>query len=798
MSSGQSPRRLEQLIRSNLVGDLAAQAIILALPVLLLRNQWILAVWLVRWVVVLAVWSALRIIRSGNANKAILILIAGHTFGILASCALLPEFGPLTMLVLIGDIGLVPEVTPRWQPRFIGALMMAAAASALLSLQSWTGLAQSAPEWIVVVSMISHSTATGLAIAASHRSSYYALSSANERLEELQHRIGQAVHQGRNDIAEALANGPARDLSELEASTRRLTTQIESAIGGSHDFGEAKRGAEESVASTQEALRRLRLLSHGRVPEILREHGLRIALQSMITDRNPHDRYEVTSERCDVTVEAAAYVCAIEVAQAASERNAPLHLSVTLDGETLNLHATIMPGSESSPFFVPTLVADRIGALGGDITVDALNGRSQLDVHLPLQADEPEVKAEHTPSLGFAKQASNERILSSFVRSSFIAAILGLSVAIGLWLTFHNSALAWVAAVMCSVLVLLVIARHFLKQRNFGACVLAICCETGLSGIFVTWLEPRSGIVTGLITSLPVVLALPHFSSAALRRVTVAQVAALIGVLLIGFAGQRAGRTTIDVGVLRFVLPLAAAGVAFLVVDAVLATMTETKAAAASVRASLRRFVADADAQRQQIERDLHDGAQQHFVALSMQFRIITMLLPAKPLEALEAARNTVDDIVRTRSDVLAMSDGASVPLLGEGRLGEALRAAATRSMGRFAVTTSGAIDHLDPTIARAVYFCCQEAVQNAMKHAGPSADIAVQVTSSLDHVSFSVTDNGVGFDGEHHHSGRGIQSLKDRISSIGGEVTVSSKRGKGTAVSGALPFHREVVTLND
>ncbi len=172
------------------------------------------------------------------------------------------------------------------------------------------------------------------------------------------------------------------------------------------------------------------------------------------------------------------------------------------------------------------------------------------------------------------------------------------------------------------------------------------------------------------------------------------------------------------------------------------------------LRASRARIVAAADAERRRIERDLHDGAQQHLVALAVNVRLARELGRADP----EARRKVLDQIGRrapraTVQELRDLAHGIYPPLLMDRGLPEALRAAAARA--RRCRPRSSRRDRAvtRPTVEAAVYFCCLEALQNAGKHAGEGARGEVRVWEDEGALLFEVADTGAGFDAE---SGRG------------------------------------------
>ena len=161
------------------------------------------------------------------------------------------------------------------------------------------------------------------------------------------------------------------------------------------------------------------------------------------------------------------------------------------------------------------------------------------------------------------------------------------------------------------------------------------------------------------------------------------------------------------------------------------------------LRRSRERLVDAQDEARRRLERDIHDGAQQHLVALAVNLRLAATLAATAPdrAEALLAAQEgAAADAVAT---LLQLSRGIYPPRLEEAGVAAALRAAAGRAASWW--WRDGAARYpLD--IEAAAYFCCLEAVQNATKHAG-AATVRVEVDAGPDALVLTVVDDGVGFD---------------------------------------------------
>jgi signal transduction histidine kinase len=218
----------------------------------------------------------------------------------------------------------------------------------------------------------------------------------------------------------------------------------------------------------------------------------------------------------------------------------------------------------------------------------------------------------------------------------------------------------------------------------------------------------------------------------------------------------------------------------------------ELQATIDDLRASRRRLVRAQDEERQRIERNLHDGAQQQLVALTIQLSLLEdsagdsgeVRLIASQLRT--GLRTAVDDL-------RALARGIYPPLLADQGLGPALRAQAGRAPLPVQVETDG-IGRYPRDAEAAVYFCILEALQNVAKYSRASrATVALCCPGS--HLEFTVTDDGAGFDIANARHGTGLQGMTDRLAAAGGTLRVSSAPGLGTTISGGLPVSELAAT---
>jgi signal transduction histidine kinase len=221
--------------------------------------------------------------------------------------------------------------------------------------------------------------------------------------------------------------------------------------------------------------------------------------------------------------------------------------------------------------------------------------------------------------------------------------------------------------------------------------------------------------------------------------------------------------------------------------SALQASLDQLRHQAAELQASRARIVAAGDAERRKIERNLHDGAQQHLVALAVNLRLTKTLAERDPSKAAEMLDQLTSDVQETLQELRALAHGIYPPLLMDRGLTEALGAAA----GRAALATSVEAEDVgryNPDVEAAVYFFCLEALQNAGKHAGEGAEALVKVWREDGLLRFSVADDGAGFDARDFTGGAGFTNLSDRLGAIGGSFHLDTAPGKGTRLEGWIP----------
>jgi signal transduction histidine kinase len=224
-------------------------------------------------------------------------------------------------------------------------------------------------------------------------------------------------------------------------------------------------------------------------------------------------------------------------------------------------------------------------------------------------------------------------------------------------------------------------------------------------------------------------------------------------------------------------------------------SLRELQRRAEELQASRARVVAAADAERRKIERNLHDGAQQHLVALAMMVRLAQQVAATDPERARDLLTQLGQGLKDAVQEMRDVAHGIYPPVLMDRGLVAALESAAARAPLPVEVVANGTMGRFPQEVEAAIYFCCVEALQNASKHAGEGAVATVTIgrdagADGSEAVMFSVTDDGAGFDpAETAEPGHGFVNMSDRLGAIGGTVEVGSAPGRGTRVWGTVPI---------
>ena len=358
--------------------------------------------------------------------------------------------------------------------------------------------------------------------------------------------------------------------------------------------------------------------------------------------------------------------------------------------------------------------------------------------------------------------------------------LLGTAYVLG----FRHSAVEIDLAVMVVSLAIMLATAPLCHRYGAPAAVVGLTVSALLFAVGGTWATPNLSPLTVLLTLVPLLVAFPYVG----RR----WIGALMVVAVVGSASVAAlaewRRTDqlndewwVNAIVIAASLPAGVAIVVFLVRDAYNRLVTQS----AELVESRTRIVQVADAARRSLERDLHDGAQQRLLAMSVTIeRTRKELLAGRPEGATALLGQLAADNREVLLELRELARGIYPPLLAERGLVAALQSTARRAP---VPVTLDVTDFERPSqqVEAAAYFCILEALTNAAKHAGAS-EVLVTVRG-LPHLSFSVADDGSGFDPARVEAG-GLLGMEARLAAAGGTLALETAPGRGTTVRGEFP----------
>src|SRR4051794_13310096 len=212
--------------------------------------------------------------------------------------------------------------------------------------------------------------------------------------------------------------------------------------------------------------------------------------------------------------------------------------------------------------------------------------------------------------------------------------------------------------------------------------------------------------------------------------------------------------------------------------------ITERKRQQAELEASRARIVAAGDDERRKLERNLHDGAQQRLVSLSLSLRLAQTRLRTDPDGAEDLLEASREELAQALEELRELARGIHPAVLTDRGLEAALEALAARAP--LPVEINGASCELPAQVEAAAYYVVSESLANVAKYAEASA-VEVTVDRMNGIAVVEVADDGVG--GADPRRGSGLRGLADRVASLSGKLDVDSRPGSGTRVRAEIPL---------
>jgi PAS domain S-box-containing protein len=217
---------------------------------------------------------------------------------------------------------------------------------------------------------------------------------------------------------------------------------------------------------------------------------------------------------------------------------------------------------------------------------------------------------------------------------------------------------------------------------------------------------------------------------------------------------------------------------------ALVAQAVANAGAQAEVRASRARLVAAADAERKNLERNLHDGAQQRLVSISIGLRLAQARLHTAPQEASEMISGASEELSRALDELRELARGIHPAVLTDRGLAPAVGALAERAP--LPVTIESELDErLPAAVEAAAYYVVSESLTNVAKYA-EAGSVAIRLSRNGDRALVEVSDDGIG--GANPALGSGLRGLADRVEALNGRLGVESESGAGTRVWAEIP----------
>jgi PAS domain S-box-containing protein len=201
------------------------------------------------------------------------------------------------------------------------------------------------------------------------------------------------------------------------------------------------------------------------------------------------------------------------------------------------------------------------------------------------------------------------------------------------------------------------------------------------------------------------------------------------------------------------------------------------------LRASRTRILEAGVSERRRLERNLHDGAQQRLVALSLALRLATAKLHKDPAGAEKLLGSAAEELAQALEELRELARGIHPAVLTDRGLAPALEALASRTPVAVEIETPPL--RLPPAVEAAAYYVVSEALANVVKYAHATS-VSVRVERLDGRVLVGVEDDGVG--GADPARGTGLRGLADRVAALDGRLEVLSRPGEGTAVRAEIP----------
>lgn len=372
-----------------------------------------------------------------------------------------------------------------------------------------------------------------------------------------------------------------------------------------------------------------------------------------------------------------------------------------------------------------------------------------------------------------------ETMLKAFVAIELIAwaAATLLLLALYLWVPNSRWSLALVLVAAAQGLVMWA-ALRLAQHRNSRQAVTLMCVGNWASALLITFVAPMLWTVVALAALLPVIFAERYVRGKQLLAFSATTALCLLTLGALAWLRDTSG---VSHGLPKSVdNALAIAGLPVMAILILLVAWNNAAAlrnTAKELAASRARLIAATDDERRRLERDLHDGAQQHLVALAVLLQLARTADKERGQQLLLEASRLMETAI---AEIRRLAHGIYPPLLVSGGLTQALPAAAAHAAIPVELNLQG-LSRYPTDVEAALYYCSTEALQNAAKHGGPHTTATISASAD-DHVlTLVISDTGCGFN--HATTGAGLTNMKDRLAAIGGQLEIDTAPGRGTRI---------------
>ena len=376
--------------------------------------------------------------------------------------------------------------------------------------------------------------------------------------------------------------------------------------------------------------------------------------------------------------------------------------------------------------------------------------------------------------------------------SAHLALYFGAGAVLPLWVYQFVMQSPWllaIAAICTAQCVVLGSALHLARRGRHQQAITLACTGNWAAVLLITFVAPNLLPAMVLAALVPVVFAEPYVRWQ--RGLVFAVITAGCVLALAAIARfQHVAYWTvlpprwIETAYIVIALPVMAFHILVIVWNNAAALAVSEKMLAeraAEVEASRTRLITAADEERRRLEHDLHDGAQQHLVALAVLIQLARTAEHDRYQPLLVEASGMLETAI---AEIRRLAHGIYPPLLVSGGLAQALPAVAALAAVPVRLNLPD-LGRYPASIETALYFCCSEALQNAAKHGGPGTMVTITTHANDRMLTLTISDTGRGFDPAT--IGIGLTNMTDRLSAIGGYLVFDTAPGRGTRVTAVV-----------